>query len=334
MENSIQMYKSQHFKNCIILLVLTVLVFLAIILSFSVGAISIKTGEVFKALLDKSHEHYLIVHEFRLPRTLVAGLVGICLSLSGCILQGVMRNNLASPATIGVTSGASFVGYITIIVFPQLVGYLAVGTIVGAFLTTMGIYILSYSRGVSPVRMILSGLAVSALFGAFNDIIKMAFVERIGSIQGFLVGGLNTISWDDFYMILPFALVGIFLTILVPSSINILLLGDEVAVSLGLRVELFRFFLIVISSILAGSAVAVAGLISFVGLMVPHIARLLVGSDYKYLFPASALLGVVFMIICDAVGRIIIVPAEMPVSIIVAFVGAPFFLYLLRKRKI
>ena len=134
-------------------------------------------------------------------------------------------------------------------------------------------------------------------------------------------------------MILPYALVGITVCILLPAKMNILMLGDETANSLGLRTERFRFLLIVISSLLAGAAISVAGLISFVGLVVPHIARLLVGSDYKFLFPAATFLGFSLVTICDTIGRVILPPGEVPVSIILSFIGAPFFLWLLRTRK-
>ena len=196
----------------------------------------------------------------------------------------------------------------------------------------MLIYALAYQKGVSPVKMILSGMAVSALFGAFNDIIKTLFAESLGNASGFLVGGLNGSGWETFIRILPYAVVGIFTCLFLPAKMNILMLGDETASSLGLRCELFRFFLIVVSSLLAGAAISAAGLISFVGLVVPHIARLLVGSDYKYLFGASTLLGFSLVIICDTVGRGIMPPGEVPVSIILSFIGAPFFLWLLRTR--
>lgn len=240
---------------------------------------------------------------------------------------------MASPSTIGVTSGASFVGYMTLVAFPAYAYLLPVGSIVGAFATTMLIYALAYQKGVSPVKMILSGMAVSALFGAFNDMIKTFFAESLGNASGFLVGGLNGTEWKSLYSMLPYAAAGILICMFLPARMNILMLGDETANALGLRTERFRFLLIVVSSLLSGAAISVAGLISFVGLVVPHIARLLVGSDYKYLFPASTLLGFVLVSACDTIGRVIMPPGEVPVSVILAFIGAPFFLYLLRTRQ-
>lgn len=321
-------------NKLLFILLLIALSVISMIISIGVGALNISFSEVIRSIFDSDSKNHLIIYNIRLPRTIIASLVGISLSLSGCILQGVMRNNLASPSTIGVTSGASFVGYITLVAYPSLSYLLPVGTIIGAFLTTFTIYLLAYSKGVSPVRMILSGLAVGALFGAFNDIIKMVYAQRVVNAQGFLIGGLNNASWQELELILPFSIIGIIVIIFLPSRLNILMLGDEVARGLGLKVESFRFFLIIISSLLAGSSVAVIGLVSFVGLIIPHIARLFVGGDYNYLFPASSFLGVIFLTLCDSIGRIIILPAEMPVGVIIAFIGAPFFLYLLRKKKV
>lgn len=324
----------RKFSRPIIIAVFAAISALSVLVCTGIGSVKISVGDVIKAIfVDDESIARLLVWNLRFPRVLVGGLVGVCLSLSGCILQGVMRNTMASPSTIGVTGGASFIGYLTLVAFPAYSYLLPIGSILGAFVTTMLIYALAYQKGVSPVKMILSGMAVSALFGAFNDIIKTFFAESLGNASGFLVGGLNGVGWESFRMILPYAAVGIFICAFLPSRMNILMLGDETANSLGLRTEVFRFFLIAVSSLLAGAAISVAGLISFVGLVVPHIARLLVGSDYKYLFPASALLGFSLVCICDTVGRVILPPGEVPVSIILSFIGAPFFLYLLRTRE-
>lgn len=325
--------KRKTAKIAVILMFAAVSV-LSVFVCTGIGSVKFSVPETAKALFvaDGSMAR-LLIWNLRFPRVLVGGLVGVCLSLAGCILQGVMRNNMASPSTIGVTGGASFVGYVTLVAFPVYSYLLPIGSIIGAFVTTMLIYALAYQKGVSPVKMILSGMAVSALFGAFNDMIKTFFADSLGNASGFLVGGLNGTGWDSFRMILPYALAGMFICAFLPSKMNILMLGDETANALGLRTEFFRFFLIAVSSLLAGAAISVAGLISFVGLVVPHIARLLVGSDYKYLFPASALLGFSLVTICDTIGRVIMPPGEVPVSIILSFIGAPFFLYLLRTRE-
>lgn len=323
----------KHIRGIIVITVLLALSLLAVVICVGIGTIKFSFGEVIRAIfVDDGSTARLIVWNLRFPRILTGGLVGVCLALSGCVLQGVMRNNLASPSTIGVTGGASFVGYLTLVAFPAYSRLLPIGSIIGAFVTTMLIYALAYQKGVSPVRMILSGMAVSALFGAFNDIIKTLFAESLGNASGFLVGGLNGCGWKSFQMILPYAMCGMIVCLFLPSKMNILMLGDETANSLGLRTELFRFILIAVSSLLSGAAIAAVGMLSFVGLIVPHIARLLVGSDYRYLFPASTLLGFSLIVICDTIGRVIMPPGEVPVSIIISFIGAPFFLFLLRSR--
>lgn len=323
----------KYVRGVIVIAVLLALSLAAVIVCVGIGTIEFSPREVVRAIfVEGDSTARLIVWNLRFPRILTGGLVGICLALAGCILQGVMRNNLASPSTIGVTGGASFVGYLTLVVFPSYSYLLPIGAMAGAFVTTMLIYALAYQKGVSPVRMILSGMAVSALFGAFNDIIKTLFAESLGNASGFLVGGLNGCGWKSFYMILPYALAGTAICLFLPSKMNILMLGDETANSLGLRTELFRFILIAVSSLLSGAAIAAVGMLSFVGLIVPHIARLLVGSDHRFLFPASTLLGFSLIVICDTVGRVIMPPGEVPVSIIISFIGAPFFLFLLRSR--
>jgi len=324
--------KSAKYRAAVIF-ALAALSVLSVIICAGIGTVHFSPSETARALLvaDDSAAR-LLIWNLRFPRILVGGLVGVCLSLAGCILQGVMRNTLASPSTVGVTGGAAFVGYLTLAAFPAYAYLLPVGSVLGAFVTTMLIYALAYQRGVSPVKMILSGMAVSALFGAFNDMIRTLFADALGNASGFLVGGLNGTGWDTFRMILPYAAAGVFVCLFLPSKMNILMLGDETANSLGVRTELLRFFLIAVSSLLAGAAISAAGLISFVGLIVPHIARLAVGSDYRYLFPASALLGFSLVVVCDTVGRVIMPPGEVPVSIILSLIGAPFFLWLLRTR--
>ncbi len=317
-----------------VLAVLACICMSATLICVSLGSVSYPVKEVFRAFFDEESEARLIIWNVRLPRILCGGMVGICLSLAGCILQGVMRNHLASPSTIGVTSGASFVGYLTLVVFPQYFQILPIASIIGSFATTMIIYFLAYEKGVSPVKMILSGMAVSAMFGAFNDVIRTFFSDELSNATSFMVGTLNGRVWSDFQMIFPYMIVGIVICFLLPAKMNILMLGDEMANSLGLRTERFRLFLIAVASLLSGASVAVAGLISFVGLIVPHIARLIIGSDYKYLFPASVLLGYSFVVICDTVGRVILPVGNLSVSIVLSFIGAPFFLYLLRKKSV
>ena len=324
----------KRYYQILLLSAVAILAVLAVLFGVCVGSVKFSFGETVRALfVDDGSSARLLVYGLRLPRILCAGLCGVCLSLSGCILQGVMRNKMASPSTVGVTGGASFAGYLTLVVFPGYYALLPMGAMIGAFLTSMLICLLAYSRSMSSVKIILAGMAVSSLYGALNDCIRTFFADSIGNASGFLVGGFNGCTWDSFAVILPYALFGIAVCVFLPYKMNILMLGDENADSLGMNTALFRIFLIAVSSLLAGAAVSVGGLISFVGLIVPHIARLITGSDYRTLFPASAFIGFTLVTICDTIGRVIIRPGELPVSIILSIIGVPFFLWLIRTRE-
>lgn len=310
------------------------LAIVAMVFSISSGSVKFSPAEIYEGFFcDKSTFAGLFIWNVRLPRTLGAAMVGVCLSLAGCLLQGVMRNDMASPSTIGVTSGASFVAYTTLVFHPEFSHYFPMAAILGAFITTMIIYVISYDKGILPLTMILSGMAVSSIFGAFSDVIKSFFADHLHNVVGFLVGSFNGVSWEHLKLIAPYAFAGIISCLFLPSKLNILMLGDEMSNSLGLHTERFRFILIVISSLLSGAAIATAGLINFVGLIVPHLARLLVGSDYRYLMPASIGIGVLLVVFSDMVGRTVLPVGEVSASVLISFMGAPFFLYLLRRKK-
>jgi len=268
----------------------------------------------------------------RLPRTITAALVGTCLALSGAILQGIMRNPLAGPNIIGVSSGAGLMTLIVIILFPNYYYLAPVGSFTGALLSTLFIYFLAWRDGAAPTKLILAGVAVSSLLSAGNNIIMTFYPDKVSGVIGFMVGGLSSVNWKHVYMIWPYALTGIVLLMLLPNKLNILMLGDESAVGLGLNVEKTRFIFIIISSLLAGAAVSVAGLLGFVGLIVPHMTRLFIGSDYRYLMPATIFTGSATVLLCDTLARVLFAPVEIPVGIIMSALGAPFFLFLLRRK--
>ncbi len=327
---------SQHaeWQKIMILVGLLTVLLIVIILNLIMGAATIGVGEALKLIfVDDGTMKHQIIFNVRLPRVILACLVGICLSLSGVILQGVMRNSLASPSIIGVTSGASFMGYIFLVLLPGYSHLLPVGTFLGAFTTTMIIYAISFKNGANPMRLVLSGIAISSLLGAGSDLIRTFFPDRLEGVTGFLVGGLNARTWVELEMIWPYALIGIFIAIFMPRRMNILMLGEQVAISLGLNTERTRLIFIIVASLLAASTVSVVGIIGFVGMIVPHMARLIIGSDNHYLFPATIILGATVVLACDLVGRTMFAPIEIPVGIIMAALGAPFFLYLLRAKK-
>lgn len=327
-------YNEKRSKKTIILAVFILLFIASFFLSLGNGAVKISPLGIIKSILyEKDTVNYQIIWNVRLPRTIVAALVGICLSLSGAILQGIMRNPLAGPNIIGVSSGGGFFALVILIIFPKYYYLVPIGAFIGALSATLFIYSLAWKEGVLPTRLVLAGVAVSSLFSAGTNGLMTFFPDRVQGVLGFMVGGLSAITWKDVRMILPYAILGVILILLLPDKLNILMLGDEVATGLGLKVEKIRFIFIIISSLLAGAAVSVVGLLGFVGLIVPHMARLFIGSDYRYLFPGTIFFGASIVMICDTLSRILFAPMEIPVGIIMSALGAPFFLYLLRKKE-
>lgn len=314
-----------------ILTVLTGLSVIAFLVSISLGALRIPLGEVVRSLfVDTGDVNRQIIWNIRLPRTIVGGIVGMSLALSGAILQGVMRNPLAAPTIIGVSAGAGVAAMVLLVALPRFAYLLTPGAFAGAFGSTVLIYLLAWKNGIRPMRLILAGVAVSAFLGAITNSLMIFFPERVQGVIGFMVGGLIARTWKHFYIIWPYGLAGLVLVSLHAKQLNILMLGDDVATGLGLRVERTRLILIAVAALLAASAVSIVGLLGFVGLIVPHIARLIIGSDYRFLVPASAIFGAGLVMACDVVARVAFDPVEIPVGIIMAALGAPFFLYLLR----
>lgn len=329
----ISLFSNRKSMRSAILIMLVIACGMGFMISLSQGSLKLSFPGVLHAIFFESPgPQFQIIHNIRLPRTLVAGLVGMSLSLSGCILQGIMRNPLASPHLIGISAGAGLAGIFILIVVPSAYHLLTPAAFAGALCTTVLIYSLAWQQGLQPTRLILAGVAVSSFLGAWITALMIFYPERVHSVLGFMVGGLAARSWKHFYIILPYSTAGFFFAIVMAKRLNILLLGDETARSLGLHVEANRLIFIVIAALLAASAVSVAGLLGFVGLIVPHMARFIIGSDYRFLLPASALMGAALLMICDTLARVALDPVEIPVGVIMAVLGAPFFLYLLRSN--
>lgn len=302
--------------------------------SLGLGAVAVDVNSILKILSgNTSMEHYSIIWNIRLPRTLIAAFVGMNLALSGAILQGVMRNAMADPHIIGVSSGAGLFGIFILLVYPSYSYMLVPVAFIGAMVSSFTIYLLAWDKGISPMRIILAGVATSAFLNSGVSALYTFYSDRIQGAVSFMVGNLSAKSWGDVDTILPYSFIGVTLALVSAQRMNILLLGDAKSKSLGLHTEGYRFWFIAISALLAASAVSIVGLLGFVGLIVPHAARLLVGDDYRILLPASALLGVTVLCLSDTIGRIAFAPIELPVGIIMGVVGAPFFLYLLRKKR-
>ena len=316
-----------------ILILFAFLAVLGAFLSLTKGSSVITMSQIVELLLNPGMDpQSQIIWNIRMPRTIVGALVGINLSLSGAILQAIMRNPLADPHIIGISSGAGLAGVVIMILFPALEYLITPVAFVGAMLAAICIYILAWKNGIKPVRIILAGVAVSAFLSAGISGLMIFYSDRVHGALMWMVGGLAARSWPHVSIILPYAIIGLVLALASASYLNILQLGDEMARGLGVNVEVTRIVMTAIAALLAASAVSVVGLLGFVGLVVPHAARLLIGSDYRFLLPAAALLGVAIVTLSDTFARVIFAPIELPVGIIMAFLGAPFFLFLLRRE--
>ena len=300
-------------------------------LSLTNGSVEISAAQIFGSMpLDETQRQ--ILENIRLPRTIVAMLVGVNLSLSGAILQAVMKNPLADPHIIGISSGAGLFGIFVMMIFSDAGALVTPAAFLGAMLAASLIYLLAWKDGIRPIRVILAGVAVSAFLGAGISALLIFYSDKVHGALMWMVGGLSTRSWQHVEILLPYSIAGTLATFLSARHLNVLQLGDEVAKGLGLRVNLVRTILTAIAALLAASAVCVVGLLGFVGLIVPHTARLILGSDYRMLLPGAALLGAAVVTISDTFARTIFAPTELPVGILMAMLGAPFFLYLLRRE--
>ena len=324
---------SHRTRRISLLVVFAVLAFLGCLVSVIKGSVEIPPAEVWQTICGGVQGvHAQILLNIRLPRTIVAALVGINLALSGAILQAIMKNPLADPHIIGISSGAGLTGIFVMLLFPGYEYLITPAAFVGAMGAAVCIYILAWKNGIRPIRIILAGVAVSAFLGAGISALMIFYSDRVHGALMWMVGGLSARSWPQVEIIYPYTILGVVLAFLGAKHLNILQLGDEIAKGLGLRVELTRIALTAVASILAASAVSVVGLLGFVGLIVPHAARLLVGSDYRFLLPASALLGAAVVTFSDTFARVAFAPTELPVGILMAVLGAPFFLFLLRRE--
>lgn len=316
----------------IVLAALAASVIAAFIIGNVVGTMDISVSDIINTLSgDHTGTNNKVIWNIRLPRMILAALVGINLALSGSILQGVMKNPLADPSIIGISSGAGLFGILILVVFPQWQNLVPIAAFGGAMLAAAIIYLLAWKGGIDPTRIVLSGVAVSELFGAGISAILVFFSDRVHGALTFMNGSLSSRSWGEVQIILPYTIIGLILALIFADKLNILVLGDDTARGLGLNVELTRLGFTALAALLAASAVSVVGLLGFVGLIVPHSIRLILGNNYKIMFPASALLGAALVIFSDTFARTVLSPTEIPVGIVMAVLGVPFFLYLLRK---
>ena len=322
-----------------ILLGLVLLTVLSLLAGIVIGAVTIPIRDALSSLLGSdtvSTVHRVIVRQIRLPRVLLGLLVGSSLAVSGVAMQGLFRNPLASPYVLGVASGASTGAALAILFASGSVLLLPLGAFVGAAAAVAVVYGLSRRRDrrTSIFTLILAGVAVGALFSAVTSflIFLSSGGERLTDVLFWIMGGLGRAGWSSILVLAPIAAVGIGGVVVLARDLNALSLGEEGAFHVGVNPDTLCRWLLVLTTVLTAAAVAMAGTIGFVGLVIPHVMRLLVGPDHRQLVPVSALAGGCFLVWSDVAARTVLAPAELPVGVITAFLGAPFFLYLLKTR--
>lgn len=330
-----------------IVLVLACLV--AVILSVSVGSVQIAPDRVVSVIVGHilpwdvgtaaTKVEAQIIWEFRLPRALLGLVVGASLAVAGAVLQAVVRNPLADPFVFGISSGASVAAVATLTLSAGFLTAVSVpvAAFAGAFATTLVVFALAQRRGrVTPGRLVLAGVAMSYFLSSVTSYLVLRASgpgEGLAQVLSWLSGSLASADWGDLGLPSLVLVITIVVLVLLARVLNALLIGDETAASLGVDVGRFRLIMFVITSLLVGVAVAVSGAIGFVGLVVPHAVRMVIGSDNRWVLPLSALAGGLLLVVVDIVARLIIAPSELPVGLLTAAIGAPFFLWMLRRSS-
>ncbi len=316
------------FISCMVLII-------SVIVSLSLGSTKIPLQEISEIIFNKNNnsEFSIIIWDIRLPRIILALIVGASLAASGALFQAVIQNPLADPGIIGISSGAKLGLLSALLIFPQFAVIAPAFAFVGAMIAALTAYLLAWKRGIKTVRLILAGVAVNAFFAGASYLITILNNDKIQSIMLWLSGSLAGRSMYDVRLILPYSAIGLFFAFISIRSCNILLFNDEKAINLGLNVTKSRMLISLTASFLAAVSTSLVGVISFAGLVVPHIVRLITGPNYKYVLPFSILNGGIFLLIADTFARTIASPIELPVGALMSIIGGPFFVYLLRKKK-
>ena len=312
--------------------IVTIGLLVLFIVSLNIGSIQVSFKQLMDGLFVAYDESVATIYDLRFPRIFISILAGAAISVSGVLFQAVLKNPLADPGIIGISSGASLAAVLVMALVPSLYFLTPLFAFLGGILAFSLVYSLSWKEGLSPLRIILVGVAVNAMF--------VGLVNAIGAMSGgssgvasIVNGNITMKTWADVSILFPYVLLGLALALMFSDTLNILSLEDRTACSLGIEVNKLRFIISLIAVLLASISTAVTGVVGFLGLIVPHIGRLLVGSDHKKLIPFSALLGGNVFLLADTIGRTVAYPHEISAAIIMSVIGGPFFIMLLRRSK-
>lgn len=310
---------------------LNMIIFLLVLLCMRVGSINLSLKEIVLGLISGKSQEVEIIRVVRLPRIFVSLLTGAMLATSGVLLQAVMKNPLADPGIIGISAGANFMSKLVLILCPTLFLSTPLFSLLGGLTACALVYAFSYQKGFEPKQMILAGIAINALFEALGEVVSYMNASSLMSSLGSTTQ--TTKSWSTVILMTVYGAIGLGLAMMLAKKCDLLGLGEKNALSLGINVNLQRLIISGVAVLLAIIPTSQVGMISFVGLVVPHLSRLLVGEGYRIVIPFSALLGGALLLLADFLGRTVIYPFEIPIGVMMSLLGAPFFLYMLRKGK-
>ncbi|WP_039042783.1 iron ABC transporter permease [Sporosarcina sp. ZBG7A] len=321
-------------RSGLIVVITFLLAIAAAVIAIGLGSIRISVPDILETLFHSTagNVNDTIIFNIRLPRVILALIIGANIAISGAILQAVMGNPLADPGLTGVTSGAAVFVLVIMLAKPEYTQFMPLAALIGGLLAATIVYALAWRRnGISPISIILAGVAVNALCGGVVGYLSIIYSDRLPSAVQWMNGSLAAKGNSVVSMILPYAIVGWILSFFAIRKANVIRMGDQVAANLGENVNRIRILLSILAVFLAAISVAAIGMIGFVGLIVPHMARFLVGSNYKYMMPMSMALGALVLLVADTGGRTLFSPLEIPAGILMAVIGGPYFLYLMRR---
>jgi iron complex transport system permease protein len=335
-------------KPLVSLFVLSVILVLALLLATSLGTVAIPAGNIVGIVakhamgislgISWSDTQETIVWQLRLPRVLGAAIVGAALAAAGVLFQGLLRNPMADPYLLGTSGGAALAATIALLipVTSESMGFALVPTaaFAGALAAVLLVYQIARVGSRAPITtLLLAGFAASSLMAAAMSFLMLTNRNALQRVVLWTMGGISASGWGTLQVIVPLIVAGVVLAFALTGDLNAFLLGEEQAAALGVSVERHKFAVLAVGALLTGAAVAISGLVGFVGLIVPHIVRMIVGPDHRLLLPAAALSGAIFLVFADLAARLVLAPSEVPLGVVTALIGAPFFIYLLRRTK-
>ena len=301
--------------------------------AINIGSLKVSFPDLMRGLFVERIEEVAVIYDLRFPRIIISMLAGASIAVSGVLFQAVLKNPLADPGIIGISSGASFAAVLITAFAPQLYFFTPLVAFLGGVVAFFLVYFLSWKGGLSPLRIILTGVAVDAFFTGLSSAFNSMSGGNMSGVASIVEANITQKTWDDVTTMVPYVVAGLFLACLFIRECNLMSLEDKTVRSLGMNVNATRIVISLIAVLLASISTAIAGAVSFLGLIVPHIGRILVGSDHRALIPFSALAGACFFLLADTIGRTIAAPYEISAAIIMSVVGGPFFIILLRRSR-